>query len=142
MLIGCRQAYAWMGNCLEIAKHALAVTVLTMHKIRSDSEAFQKVCLIALAIIRGFNHYHQKNYLPRFAWVLDNAQSFDFYCFCRLPRYFLEPYTLERIDGNLLSKQLEAVLCANWHRGVPDREGKLRDAAVGSICSKSIDLNF
>lgn len=142
MLIGCRQAYAWMGNCLEFAKHALAATVLTMHKIQSDSEAFQKVCLIALAIIRGFNHYYQKNCLPRLAWVLDNAQSFDFYCFCRLPRYFLESYTLERIDGNLLRERLEAVLCANWHRGVPDQDGMPRDAVVEQFTQNQLTLIF
>ena len=142
MPIGCRQAYACIGNCLEFAKHALAATVLTMHKIRSDPEAFQKVCLIAFAIIRGFNHFYQKNYFPRLAWVLDNAQSFDVYCFCRLPRFFLEPYTLERIDGNLLRDRLEAVLCNNWHRGVPDREGKPRDAAVSQFSLNQLTLIF
>lgn len=117
MRIACHEACACLSSCYEYAEHAFAVTILTCDKVLSDVEAFQKTCILGESIIQAFNLYYQTNYLTEFVNFLDIAQSFDFYGFCRIPRYFFLPYQADRIDDNALLDDLEIVLCENWGIG-------------------------
>lgn len=130
MRIGCCEACSCLSFCFESAKQALAATILTLDEIRSNPEAFQKTCILAESVIQGYNFYFHTNHLPQLIEILDVAYSFDVYGFCRLPRYLLHPYMPERLDGDVISDDLEAILCDNWHRGLPDEEGKCRDPEI------------
>lgn len=130
MRIGCCEACGCLSFCYESAKQALAATILTLDEIRCNPDAFQKTCILAESVIQGFNFYFHTNHLPEFVEILDVAYSFDFYGFCRLPRYLFHPYIPERMDGDAILDNLEVVLCDNWHQGIPDEEGRSRDPEV------------
>lgn len=122
MRIACHEACACLSSCYEYAEHAFAVTILTCDKVLSDVEAFQKTCVLGESLIRAFNLYYHTNYLTEFTKFLDIAQSFDFYGFCRIPRYFFLPYRADRIDENTLLDDLETVLCEEWGLGGYDED--------------------
>lgn len=138
MRIGCYQACACVSSCYEFSKQTFAATVIKCNEIRRDPEAFQKICLVALAAIRCINIYFHKNYLSHFVNVLKEAPAFDFYGFCRLPRLFLHPYTAERLDEYALLDQLEVILCDNWHLGSPDDDGVNRDPLVYEFAKEEL----
>lgn len=138
MRLGCFEAYACVSACYDFAKQALAATVIQFNKIKCDPEAFQKTCIIAHAIIREINFSCHTHYLPHFVEVLDVAPSFDFYGFCRLPRYFLHPYAPQCLDEYPILDQLEVVLCDNWGLGSPDDEGQNRDPSVRQFAQEQL----
>lgn len=122
MRIGCGQACACLSSCFQYAKQSFMATILTLDKIRSNPETFQKTCIVVQSAIQGFNFYRGTDSLPRLVHVLEIAHSFDFYGICRLPRYIFHPYTADQIDEMTTLDQLETILCANWQRGVRDPE--------------------
>lgn len=130
MQIGCAKAYACVFSYYEAAKKSLGLTIFTLNEIRHSPEAFQKSCLIGLAALRAVNFHCHTNYFSRFISVLDSAPAFDLYACCRLPRYFLHPYSVERLDEYHILDQLEVILCDNWHLGLPDKQGKNRASHV------------
>lgn len=139
MRIGCCEACACLSFCFETAKQGLAATVLTLDEIRSNPEAIQKTCILAESIIQGINFYYRTNYLPELVKVLDVAHSFDFYGFCRLPRYLFHPYDAESVDENAILDDLEAILCDCWLLGLPDEQGKSRDPAVRKFAKELLE---
>lgn len=138
MRIGCFDACACVSYCYETAKQVLSVTVLKLNDIKHSPEAFQKACIIALSIIRAINYQYNTHYLSHFITVLDSAPAFDFYAFCKLPRYLLHPYYPERFDEYDLLDQLEVILCDNWHLGIPDEHGQNRDPVVQAFAQDEL----
>lgn len=142
MRIGCGEACACVVSCYESAKHACATTILTLNEIRSSPEAFQKTFLIALATLRAVNFHCNTNYLPHLVSVLESVPAFDFYGCCRLPRFYLHPYNVERLDEYDILDQLEVILCDNWHLGLPDAQGKNRDVHVREYAQDQLNVFF
>ncbi len=139
MRLGCFEACGCLSSCYEFAKQALAVTMIQLDKIRRDPGAFQKTCIVALAILREINFSRQTHSFPHLIAVLDIAPSFDFYGFCRLPRYFLHPYTAQRLNEYAILDQLEVILCDNWHLGIPDDQGQNRDSEVHQFAREQLE---
>jgi hypothetical protein len=139
MSSGYSEACACAASCCEFATQTLAATIIQLDKIRRDPQAFQRTCIVALAIIREINFQSQSNYFPHLVAVLEIAPSFDFYGFCRLPRYFLHPYTPQSLDEYAILDQLEAILCDNWRMGIPDDQGKNRDLLVRQFVQKQLE---
>jgi hypothetical protein len=129
MRIGCGSC-ACLYSCYDFTQKALATTVIKLDEIRRDPEAFQKACIVGRSVIQGINICCQRNYCPQFISVLNFAESFDFYGFFRLPRYFIYPYVPELLDEYAILDQLEVILCDNWNLGVPDEQGRARDNDV------------
>lgn len=107
MRIGCNKACACLVPCYESAKQTFAATLLILDEIQSNPEAFQKAAILAESIIQGINFIFHTNYLPELIKILDVAQSFDFYGFCKIPHYLFHIDTrgglknihfLERLD--------------------------------------------
>lgn len=138
MRIGYNQEYAYASDCYAVAVQGLAVTVVKLDQIVHDPEAFQKTCIAIQALIQGINFYFHTHYLPRLITTLEVAQSFDFYGFCRLPRYFLCPYQAERLDEYQILDQLESLLCENWQLGIADHKGHLRDPEVYQFAKEQL----
>ena len=130
MRIGCFQACSCLSACYESTKQTLCLTITKLDEIRKDTEAFQKLCILALATLRSINHHCRTHYFPHLIEVLDTAPAFDFYGFCRLPRLFLYPYTAQRLDEYALLDQLEVILCQNWHLDLPDDKQQNSDSPV------------
>ena len=142
MHIGYVEACSYANSGYNYAKDALAVTILTLSEIKRSPEAFQKACIIALSAIRAFNFHFDTHYFPHFISVLDAAPAFDFYGFCRLPRYFLHPYYAERLDEYDILNQLEAILCNSWQLGFPDQNGCRRDPKVCQFVKDQLTACF
>ena len=138
MRIGCFQACTCLFSCYEFAKEAVAATVIKLDEIRRDPEAFQKVCIVGRSVIQGINFCCHTHYCLQLIRVLNVAESFDFYGFCRLPRYFMHPYVSNRFDEYAILDQLEVILCENWHLGVPDEEGQSRDPLVHQYAQEQL----
>jgi len=123
----------------ECAKKALATAIVLLDEMQRDPDLFQKVCILALSVIRALNFHCGTNYLPQLIQVLDQAPTFDVYGFCRLPRYFLHPYTSQSLDEYKILDALEAVLCDNWNVGLLDAQGKYRlDPIVRQLAQKQL----
>lgn len=139
MRLGCFQSCACVSSCYTFAKQALAMTICELDEIRRDPEAFQKICIVARSIIQGMNLYFHTNHLSGLVNVLNVTESFDFYGFCRLPRYLMHPYLPDRLDEYAILDQLETILCQNWHMGSPDEKGQLRDAKVQEFAKTQLN---
>lgn len=133
MGIECR---ACLSSCFELTKQAIVVTILTLDKIRKNPEALQKICILIESLIQAINFYKNTHYLPRLIQVLDIAYSFDFYGFCRVPKYLFHIYRAERFDEYLILDQLETVLCHNWK--IKNEEGLNRDQAVHAFAKQQL----
>lgn len=138
MRIGC-EACACLSTCMDYAKQAFNVTVLACTKIMGDAEALQKSCILAHSILLGSNLYFHTNRLPKLIEILDTAQSFDFYGFCKLPRYLIHSYQAEKIDEYALLDRLEAVLCDKWDVGQTDKNGALRHPAIHHFAKEQLN---
>lgn len=139
MRIGCREACACLSSCLDHASQAFTATVLACSKIAKDPEALQKSCILAHSILLGSNLYFHTTRFLKLIEVLDVAQSFDFYGFCKLPRYISHTYQAERIDGTALLNTLETVLCDKWDIGQPGNDGDLQDPNVRQFAKDQLD---
>jgi hypothetical protein len=138
MGIGNLQTYSYAPGYLSFAKRTFAAAVIQLDQIRQDPEALQDSFIIVRSIIQGINFYFHAHYLPRLVTVLDAAQTFDFYGFYRLPRYFLYSYTPQRIDEYAMLDQLEVALCHNWCLGTPDTQGLKRDSNVRQFAKEQL----
>lgn len=122
----------------ESAGQVLTTTVIKLDQTIRDPEAFQKICIVVRTIIQGLNSYWRTNYLPKLIKALDVTESFDFYGFCRLPSYFFNPYTAERMDEYVILDQLEVILCINWQKGFPDEKNQNRDPFVHQFAKSQL----
>jgi hypothetical protein len=115
MRIGYIQSCACLSSCCEFATQALAATVIRLNAVRCDPDAFQKACIVVRSVIQGVNFYCHTHYLPQLIRILNLAETFDFYGFFRLPRYFLHPYAPDRLDEYAILNELKIVLFNNWN---------------------------
>ncbi len=138
MRIGCFQSCACISACYESAQYGLGKTICELDEMLRDPEAFQKVCIVIRSAIQGMNLYFHTNYFPDLIKVLNVTESFDFYGFCRLPRYLSHPYLPDRLDEYAILDQLEVILCDNWHLGIPDDAGQNRDPAVQAFAEEQL----
>lgn len=143
MRIGCQEACACLTYCYESVMQTAASTIESLERGRRNPEVFQKTCILVSSTIQGFNFLAKSNRLPEFASILNMAQSFDFYGFCRLPRYIFHPYIPGRLDEDVILDQLETILCQNWKMGQRDR--KVRTFAkerLVDLLEEMLELDF
>lgn len=138
MRIGCSEACACVSWCFESAKQTFVATVESIEMGRRNPEVFQKTCILFASTIQGINFSFRSNYLPDLVRILDFAQSFDFYGFCRLPRYIFHPFVPGRLDEDLILDQLEVILCKNWNMGKPDAKGIKHDPIVRKFAKERL----
>jgi hypothetical protein len=139
MQMGCLQAYTCASACYEFTKQNFLGAVVQLGKIWHNREAFQTKCILALEIIRGINLHCHTHYFPYLIRVLDTAPGFDFYGCLRLLRYFLCPYTAERLDEYAILDQLEGILCElGGHLGMLDAQGKKRDPLIRQFAQEQL----
>lgn len=143
MRIGCKEACACLTYCYESVMQSSASAIESLDRGRRNPEVFQKTCILVSSTIEGFNFLAKSNRLPEFASILNMAQSFDFYGFCRLPRYIFHPYVPGRLDEDVILDQLETILCKNWKMGQSDR--KVRTFAkerLVELLEEMLELDF
>jgi len=135
-------AYELRKKTYLVAYELRKKTYLVLEKlseIYNDLEAFQRACLVGRSILKGINLQFNTNYLPGIVTVLDSAESFDFFGFCRLPRAYLYPYTADRLDEFDILKQLKPILCSHFKNATPENESPQRDLNIENYAKERLN---